>query len=100
MTGPLLWLRRRGLADAARLSEVYMRVTTSRSILMIAAPLIFFAIQAGMWIKSTNHARSETELQNRESRHRPSEIAGLTGMLLLVAEATVLSIPQNDGIRE
>lgn len=73
-----------------------MRVTKLGAFLIVLAPLVLCAIQVGAWVKSTSHARSETEIQNRESRHRPSEIAGVAGMLLLLAEATILSIPRNE----
>ena len=73
-----------------------MRVTKLAAFLIVLAPMVLCAIQAGVWIKSTSHVRSETDIQNRESRHRPSEIAGVAGMLLLLGEATVLSIPRND----
>ena len=75
-----------------------MRVTKWGAIVMVVVPLVLFVIQAGIWIKSTSHASSQTVIVNRESQHRPSEIAGIAGMLLLIAEGTILSIPRNDSM--
>jgi hypothetical protein len=63
---------------------------------MVVAPLILCGIQAGIWIKSTSHARSLSEIQNRENKQPPNELAGVVGMLLLIVEGTALSIPGHD----
>jgi hypothetical protein len=58
--------------------------------------LILCAMQAGIWARSTIHARSETEKANLESQHPPNEIAGVAGIFLLVTAGVIASIPPRD----
>jgi len=60
-------------------------------VLMIVA-LALCALQGGIWMKSTAHAKSETEKQEREERHPPNEVVGIAGTLLLTASGVLLSL--------
>jgi hypothetical protein len=51
-------------------------------------------VRAGIWANSTARAHSETAKQNIEGRHRPNEIAGVTGFFVLVAAGVIASIPR------
>jgi len=65
-----------------------------KAIAVFFVSLVLFAIQAGLWVRYTDHARNETDKQNLEERRPPNEMAGMAGMLLLIAAAVVASIPQ------
>jgi hypothetical protein len=67
------------------------------SIALFVLALIFYGVQAGIWTKSTIHARSETDKANILGAHQPNEIPAIAGTLLLVAAAVVASIPQSRG---
>ena len=54
--------------------------------------LALCVLQGGIWLNSTAHARSETEKANRLSEHRPNEIPGIAGTLLLIAAGVLLSL--------
>jgi hypothetical protein len=57
--------------------------------------LVLFAVQAGLWVRSTAHARSETDKQNVEGQHPPNEIPGILATCLLVVAGVIASIPQS-----
>jgi hypothetical protein len=63
------------------------------TIALFALSLVLFAIQAGIWIQSTSHARTETDKQNIVGHHQPNEFAAVAGTLLLVGAAVIASIP-------
>ena len=60
-------------------------------VLMIVA-LALCALQGAIWFKTTAHARSETERQQREEHHPPNEMAGIAGTILLTASGVLLSL--------
>jgi hypothetical protein len=64
-------------------------------IALIVFSLVLCALQAGIWARSTMHARSETDKANIESQHPPSEIAGIAGIFLLTAAGVIASIPRS-----
>jgi len=64
-------------------------------IALIIFSLVLCAIQAGVWARSTIHARSETDKANIESQHPPSEIAGIAGVFVLTAAGVIASIPRS-----
>jgi hypothetical protein len=63
------------------------------SIGLFVLSLVLFMVQAGLWVHSSAPAHTETDKQNMEGNHPPTEIPGLVGMFLLVAAAAVASIP-------
>lgn len=65
-----------------------------KAIAVFVVSLVLFAIQAGLWIRSTDHARTETDKQNLEERHPPTEIAGVAGLFLLVVAGIIAAVPQ------
>ena len=71
-----------------------MKLTNAGAIILTVISLVLCAFQAGIWAKSEEHARSETELQNRESRNPPNETPGVAGLGLLVLGGVLLSIPE------
>jgi hypothetical protein len=77
-----------------------LKLTYAGAIVLVVVSLGLFAVQAGIWAKATAHAKSETVTQNKLGSHRPSEIAGLAGMLLLVVTGTALCIESINPPRE
>ena len=54
-----------------------------------------YVLQALLWTHTVAHARSETDKQNIEGTHPPSEIPGLAATILLVAAGIIASVPQH-----
>ena len=67
-----------------------MRLAKRRAILFIFIALVLFALQAGLWSHSVAHDHSETDKQDSENRHPPTEIPGLAGICLLLAAGAVI----------
>ena len=67
-----------------------LKLTYAAAIVLVVISLGLFVVQAGVWARATAHARTETVTQNKIGSHRPSETAGLAGMLLLVLTGTAL----------
>ena len=68
-----------------------LNLTYAGAIALVVVSLGLFAVHAGVWVTATD-SKSETETENRGGGHRPSEMAGLSGMLLLVLTSTALCI--------
>jgi len=83
-----------------RLRLERLKLTYAGGIVLVVISLGLFAVQAGVWAKATAHTRSETETANKVGSHRPSETAGLAGMLLLVMTGTALCIESISPPRE
>jgi len=60
---------------------------------LLVISLILFAVEAGIWVRSTSHARSETDKQNILGQHAPSEIPAIAGIVLLTTAVIIGSIP-------
>lgn len=60
---------------------------------MFVVALLLYAVQAGLWGRSTSHARSETDKQNVEGHHPPNEMAGMAATFLLVVAGAIAAIP-------
>ncbi|MGB7730299.1 MAG: hypothetical protein WBL50_19880 [Candidatus Acidiferrum sp.] len=73
-----------------------MRHRKRNAIAVFVVALLLFAVQAGLWVQSTNHARSETDKQNIEGHHPPNEMAGIAGMFLLVVAGAIAAIPSRE----
>jgi hypothetical protein len=72
-----------------------MRHKKRNAIALLVISLILFALEAGIWARSTSHARSETDKQNILGQHQPSEIPAIASGFLLVAAAIVASTPKS-----
>ncbi|MGB2634144.1 MAG: hypothetical protein WAM58_09420 [Candidatus Acidiferrum sp.] len=70
-----------------------MRHRKRNAIAVFVVALLLYAVQAGLWVQSTSHARSETDKQNIEGHHRPNEMAGMAATLLLVVAGAIATIP-------
>lgn len=55
--------------------------------------VLLFAIQAGLWTHSLAPAHTETDKQNIEGHHPPTDLPILAGSLLLIVAAAIASIP-------
>jgi hypothetical protein len=77
-----------------------MRHKKRTTIALSVVSLILFAFEAGIWAKSTSHARSETDKQNILGRHQPTEIPAIAGAFLLIAAAIVGSTPKSRDRRQ
>jgi uncharacterized protein len=55
--------------------------------------LLFYAVQGAVWMRSTAHARSETDKQNMEQSHPPTYVPAIVASGLLVVAAALASIP-------
>ena len=71
-----------------------MNITKRRAVTFTVIALLLCALQAGIWMRSTAHARSQTDVANKESQHPPTEIPGIAGLSLLIAVGVLVSIPQ------
>ena len=71
-----------------------MKLSNTLAIVLTVISVVLCAVQAGIWAKAEEHTRSETELQNRESRNPPNEMPGVAGLGLLVLSGVLLSIPE------
>ena len=71
-----------------------MRHAKRNAIALFCVALILFLAQAGIWMKSTSQARSETDKQNMEGRHPANEFAGVVGTFALVLAGVLVSIPR------
>lgn len=67
---------------------------------LLVVALILFATQAGIWVRETAHAQSETDKQNIEIQHAPNEMPFVASILLLIAAGALASIPQREIERE
>ena len=67
-----------------------MRLTKKGALILVVISLALIAVQAEIWAKATSHSRSETQTENRMNPHHPSEIAGVSGLLLLTLTAAAL----------
>ncbi|MGB8659355.1 MAG: hypothetical protein WCD34_02960 [Candidatus Acidiferrum sp.] len=67
-----------------------MRLAKRRAILLIFVALVLFALQAGLWSHSVAQDHSETDKQDSENQHPPTEIPGLAGFCLLIAAGAVV----------
>jgi hypothetical protein len=76
-------------------SEAIMRDKKRNAIALLVISLILFAFEAGIWARSTSHARSETDKQNILGRHQPTEIPAIAGASLLIIAAVVASTPKS-----
>lgn len=72
-----------------------MRHRKGKVIALLAISLVLFAFEAGIWARSTIHARSETDKQNIQGHHQPNEIPAIAGAFLLIAAAVVAATPQS-----
>ena len=79
-------------------SEATMRNRKRIGIALFVVSLFLLGIQAGIWAKSTAHARSETDKQNIEEHRPPSEIAGIAGFTVLIIAGVIASIPSRNVI--
>src|SRR4051794_592428 len=81
---PKSGLRNRGRAGGT------MRLTKKGAIILVVISLVLIAVQAGIWAKAASHFRSGRQTGNRINPHHPSEIAGVSGLLLLTLTAAAL----------
>jgi hypothetical protein len=72
-----------------------MRHKRTIAITLLVMSLMLFGVQAGIWARSSSHARSETDQQNMIIKHPPSEAAGIVATLLLLAAMVVAATPQH-----
>ena len=70
-----------------------MRHRKRNAIAVFVVALLLYAVQAGLWGRSTSHARSETDKQNVEGHHPPNEMAGMAATFLLVVAGAIAAIP-------
>ena len=75
-----------------------MKFKEIHGIVLMVVALALCAVQGGIWMKSTAHAKSETEKQESQERHPPSEVAGIEGTILLVASGVLLSLRPKETI--
>jgi hypothetical protein len=74
-------------------SGAFMRHKKRNTIALLVISMILFAFEAGIWARSTIHARSETDKQNILGRHQPNELPAIAGIFLLIAAAVVAATP-------
>jgi hypothetical protein len=77
-------------------NEALMQNRKGISIGLLVLALVLLGVQAGVWVKATSAARTETDKQNILGRHQPNETAGIVGLILLVGAAVVASTPQHE----
>jgi hypothetical protein len=70
-----------------------MRHKKRNAIALLVISLILFSFEAGIWARSTMHARSETDKQNILGHHQPTEIPAIAGMFLLIIAGIVAATP-------
>jgi len=70
-----------------------MRHRREISIGLFVLALIFFALEAGLWVRSISPAHNETDKQNIVGHRPPSEIPAVAGSILLIVAAVIVSIP-------
>ncbi|HEY2459220.1 MAG TPA: hypothetical protein VGI16_00350 [Candidatus Acidoferrum sp.] len=59
------------------------------AVVTIVLAVILFIVQGGIYWRTQGVTRTETQKQNLDSRHRPNEIPGLIGLVLLVGAAVL-----------
>ena len=67
-----------------------MQVAKRRAILLVFVGLVLIALQAGLWSHSVAPDHSETDKQDTENQHPPTEIPGLAGFCLLIAAGAIV----------
>jgi ABC-type phosphate transport system permease subunit len=70
-----------------------MRHRKRNAIALLVISLVLFAFEAGIWARSTIHARTETDKQNILGHQQPNEIPAIAGTFLLIAAAAVAATP-------
>ena len=85
---------------ARKAIEALMKFKETYGIVLMVVALALCALQGGIWMKSTAHAKSETDKQEREERHPPNEVAGIAGTILLVTSGVLLSLRPKDTVEE
>ena len=65
------------------------------AIALLVLALLCYALQAGLWVRPTTQAHSETDKANILEQRQPNEIPAVMGTVLLIAAAVVASVPQS-----
>ncbi|MGB7438997.1 MAG: hypothetical protein WBR26_17420 [Candidatus Acidiferrum sp.] len=71
-----------------------MRNRRPYAIAVFLIALFLYALQAGIWARSTAHARSETAKQNIEEHHQPTLFPAIAATIFLIAAGAIASVPQ------
>ena len=80
--------------------EVSMRFKEIHGVVLTIVAVVLCAAQGWIWMNTTAHAQSETDVQQRIERHAPSEILGLAGMTLLLVAGVALSLHPKETVDE
>jgi hypothetical protein len=70
-----------------------MRPAKKRAIWLTIVALVLCAVQAEVWVRATEQARTPTAMQNKEGHHQTTDIPGVAGLCLLVVADVVASMP-------
>jgi hypothetical protein len=74
-------------------ARMQLKLQTRLAVLLTCFATLLCIAQAGIWVESAAHTKSQTAEQNKEIQHPPDEIPGLAGFGLLVVTGVLLSIP-------
>ena len=70
-----------------------MHIARIKATILIVVALALCVLQGGLWARSAEHFRSQSDESNRVVQHRPTEIPGVAGLTLLVYAGLMLSYP-------
>lgn len=70
-----------------------MRIARIRANILIVVALALCVLQGGLWVRSAEHFRSQSDESNRVVQHSPTEIPGVAGLTILVYAGLMISYP-------
>lgn len=70
-----------------------MRIARIKATILIVIALALCVLQGGLWARSAEHFRSQSDESNRVVQHSPTEIPGVAGLALLVYAGLMASFP-------
>jgi|GEM_PF-4938683 len=73
--------------------EVSVRIARIKATILILLALALCVLQGGLWARSAEHFRSQSDESNRIVQHSPTEIPGVAGLSLLVYAGLMIAYP-------
>jgi hypothetical protein len=70
-----------------------VRIARIKANILMVIALALCVLQGGLWARSADHFRSQSDESNRVVQHSPTEIPGVAGLALLVYAGLMISYP-------
>lgn len=70
-----------------------MRIARIKATILIVVALALCILQGGLWARSAEHFRTQSDESNLVVQHSPTEIPGVAGLALLVYAGLMAAYP-------